>query len=107
MLEAQQTKEALKQAEQENYFLKGLREQRDREVIELKVKLDALEQEKQRSIETMQLKHAYDYDKLRRQVDDMKRSLVKFHNGHARAASIMQASAAEKRAVTDAELEEV
>lgn len=107
LLDAQQTKETLKQAEQENYFLKGLRDQRDREIIDLKVKLEALEQEKNRSLETLQLKHTYDNDKLRRQVDDMKRSLVKFHNVHARASSLMQASVSEKRVITEAELEEV
>jgi hypothetical protein len=62
--------------EQENYFLKSLRDQQNREIIDLNKKIEATEQEKTRSIENINLKYTYDTEKLRKQVEDLKKQLA-------------------------------
>ena len=62
--------------EQENYFLKCLRDQQNREIIDLNKKIEATEQEKTRSIENINLKYTYDTEKLRKQVEDLKKQLA-------------------------------
>ena len=106
-LEVKNLNDSAAKADSEIFYLRNLRDQKEREVGDLKHRIDSLEQDKSKSIETLTLKFAYDTDKLRKQVDEMKRSLMKFHNVQLRVTDISQQSVDEQRPITTSELEDI